>query len=271
MSRRRFFQVGAAGGGGLLVAFHLPGLLEAPPAAPASAERFNAYLTVHTDGRITVRIPVPEMGQGVRTSLAMLVAEEVDADWEAVTLEQADTSDDMGPRPFAGGSFSIREHWIPMREAGAAARAALVATAASRWEAPQDELETAAGYVLDPRSGGRLAYGELAGEAAGRPAPEDVRLKDPSEFRLIGRSTPHLDTPAITRGEIRFGIDTVPDGALRAVVARCPTYGGTVTSFDPAAALDVPGVVQVLEIDRVGGAPERPYASEGVAVVARST
>jgi len=280
LTRRRFIRLSAAGSGGLLLAFHVPegerGLEdgrtgERTALQPLQAERFNTFLAIDGQGRATIRIPVPEIGQGVRTSLAMLVAEELDVEWDQVGVEQADAAADLGPHPFAGGSFSVRAYWLPLREAGGTARAALVAAAAERWGVDPAGCTTDRGEVVDGQTGRRLGYGELAAAAAARPSPEYVRLKDPSEFRFIGRHMPHLDTPAIVTGAIRFGLDTVPDGALRAVVARCPTYGGTVRAIRDAAALAVPGVRQVFRIDRVGGTVDRPYSVEGVAVVADST
>lgn len=271
LSRRRFIQISAAGGGGLMLAFYVPGAADRLLDVSEPERRFNTFVTIATDGTVTVKIPVPEIGQGVRTSLAMLVAEELDVEWEHVGVTQADAADDLGPHPFAGGSRSVRAYWLPLREAGATARAALLGAAATRWDVLPDVLETRPGYVVDPRTRRRLAYGALVEEAAANPAPGNVSLKDPSEFRLIGTDRRHLDTPAIVRGNIQFGLDTVVPGMLRAVVARCPTYAGRVAAFRDSAALSVPGVQKVVKVDALGGTEDRPYSVEGVAVVADST
>ena len=268
LTRRRFIQIGSTAGGGLLLAFHVPTTAQRLLTASDAEHRFNTYLTVDTDGTATVKIPVPEIGQGVRTSLAMLVAEELDVAWEQVRVTQADAADDLGPHPFAGGSFSVRAYWNPLREAGATARRALVLAAARRWGREAEGLATRDGAVHDAQ-GRSLGYGTLAADAASREVPENVTLKDPSEYRLI--SMPHLDTPAIVTGATPFGLDTAVPGMLRAVVARCPTYGGRVVRWEDAAALAVPGVRRVVKVDRVGGTEDRPYAVEGVAVVADST
>lgn len=271
ITRRRFLQIGAAGGGGLLLSFHLPGLASPTETTAATAHPFNLFLSVRTDGRAEVRIPVPEIGQGVRTSLAMIVAEELDVEWGAVDVVQMDAAEEMGPHPMAGGSHAVRDNWQPLRDAGATARAVLVETAAERWGVEPSRCRTEPGAVIESGTGRRLGYGELVEAAARRPAPTDVRLKDPSEFRLIGTSRRMIDAPAIVTGTRAFGLDTRVPGMLRAVIARCPTYGGRVRGYDDAAALRVPGVRQVVKVDRVGGTDERPYAVEGVAVVAEST
>lgn len=272
LSRRSFLRVGAAVGGGLLVSFFVPGLTSCTGAEGADRvrRRFNAFLELASDGTATVRIPVPEMGQGVRTSLAMLVAEELDVPWTDIRLEQADAGEEMGPRPEASGSNAVRLYWLPLREAGAAARAALVGAAAARWGVDPAACSTGAGRVLLSGTRRTLRYGELLAAAASLEQPAGVVLKDPSAFRLIGHSTPHLDTPAITRGAVRFGLDVRVPGMLRAVIARGQSYGATVVSIDDTAARGVAGVRDVVRVRAVGAA-ERPGVSEGVAVVADDT
>lgn len=271
LTRRGFFRVGAAAGGGLVVALHLPGPVRRALEGDGAPPRLNAFVKIAADGTVTVRIPVPEIGQGVRTSLAMLVAEELETPWEEVRVEQADAASDLGPHPFAGGSYSVRAYWRPLREAGATARSALVEAAARRWGVPVRTLEARRGRVSHPPSGRALGYGDLAAEAARAPTPADVSLKDPSEFTLVGTPRRHLDAPAIVEGRIEFGLDTAVPGMLRAAIRRCPTYGGRVAAYDDAEALGVPGVRAVAKVDAVGGTEERPYAVEGVAVVAEST
>lgn len=272
MTRRAFLRTGAAAGGGLLVSFSVPGLTSCTAVAGdmAAPQRFNAFLTLDGRGLATVRIPVPEFGQGVRTSLAMLVAEELDIDWTDVRLEQADAADDLGPQPAAAGSNAVRLYWLPLREAGATARAALIAAAAARWDVQPEACVAELGRVRLDGSRRSVRYGELVEEAAHVAIPGTVQLKDPSQFRLIGRDTPHLDTPDIARGAIAFGIDIRVPGMLRAVIARAPALGATVRVIDDDDARQLPGVRHVLRVAAVGPA-ERPGVSEGVAIVADDT
>jgi isoquinoline 1-oxidoreductase subunit beta len=272
MTRRAFLRTGAAAGGGLLVSFSVPGLTSCTSVTgdAATPQRFNAFLALDGQGLATVRIPVPEFGQGVRTSLAILVAEELDIDWTDVRLEQADAADDLGPQPAAAGSNAVRMYWLPLREAGATARAALVAAAAARWDVQSEACVTELGRVRLDGTRRSLRYGELVDEAAHAAIPETVQLKDPSHFRLIGHEMPHLDTPGVTRGAIPFGIDVRVPGMLRAVIARPPALGATVRAVDDADARQSPGVRHVLRVAAVGPA-ERPGVSEGVAVVAADT
>lgn len=269
LGRREFLHIAASACGGLLVATVLPGCGRTG-SAPPSAERFNTFLTVDTEGNVTITIPVPEIGQGVRTSLAMLVADELEADWERVRVVQADAGDDLGPWPMAGGSNSVRSYWIPLREVGAAARQALIAVAARRFGAPAEECTARSGYVTHSPTRRRLAYGALASEAAAEPVPQEVRLKDPSEFRIIGTPRRNLDAREIVEGSTTFGLDVRVPGMLRAMIARPPSYGGTPRSWDDTAALATPGVRTVVKVD-AGGAPERPGPRGGIAVIAEST
>lgn len=277
IDRRHFLRLSAGASGGLLVVVSFPGCgwNDGGSGAPAVDHRLDAFLEIDTHGHATVRIPVPEIGQGVRTSLAMLVAEELDLPWERVRVRQSGAVEEMGPHPFAGGSWSVRAYWEPFRRTGAAARRALLRAASERWDVAVERLETGRGEVLDPRSGRRLPYGELAAAAAetaadGELDPASVPLKDPSDFHLIGTGVRHLDTPDIVRGATRFGSDVRVEGMLRAVVARCPVYGGTVAAFDDAGCREIPGFRRTAAIDAVGE-PDRPYAVAGVAVIADTT
>jgi isoquinoline 1-oxidoreductase subunit beta len=277
IARRDFIRLSAGAAGGLLVTVSLPACGERTNAADAPApewHRMDAYLEIDTGGRASVRIPVPEIGQGVRTSLAMLVAEELDVEWERVGVTQSEALEEMGPHPFAGGSWSVRAYWLPFRRVGAAARMALVHAAADEWGTGAAGLTTDAGEVVHP-DGRRLAYGSLAARAAtsARSAidPDRVPLKDPADFRLIGTEVAHLDTPAIVRGQIRFGCDVRRPGMLRAVVARCPVYAGRLVDWDDSACHEIPGFHSTVRVPSFGPQPERPYTVDGVAVVADST
>lgn len=279
LDRRSFVKIGATAAGGLLVGVPLGcgvGADEGAPsdenASPAVASRFDAFVEIATDDTVTVWAPVPEIGQGIRTALPMLVAEELDVPWERVRVRQAPGEPRFGPRQVAAGSVSVAIYWLPLRRAGAAGRAALLATAAERWGVDAAACSTSAGVVIHPDGGERFRYGELAADAAAReaPAPDAIPLKDSADFRLIGTPVRQVDAGAIARGEPVFGLDVELPGLLRAVIARAPTYGGRLVRYDDAAALRVPGVIRTVRIEPVGE-PERPFVDEGVAVVAEST
>lgn len=274
-TRRDFLKISAAAGGGLLVGFTLPGCdLTADFAGSAPADHaLDAFVSVDTDGRATVVIPVPEIGQGVRTSLAMLVAEELEVDWSDVRVTQADAGDEYGPHQRAAGSDSVRAYWDPLRTAGAAARRLLVRAAAQRWNVEPASCAVRNGEIRHAPSGRAIGFGDVAAEAAGLPpdrGPSTADLKRPEDFRIIGTPVRNIDTPEIVRGEVDFGLDIRVPEMVCAAVARCPTYGGTVDGFDPAPALAVPGVHRVVRSPSVGD-PEHPYVVEGVAVVADDT
>ena len=277
IARRDFIRLSAGAAGGLLVTVSLPACSErtnAADAPPLQWHRMDAYLEIDGSGRASIRIPVPEIGQGVRTSLAMLVAEELDVPWEHVGVTQSEAVEEMGPHPFAGGSWSVRAYWLPFRRVGAAARLALVHAAAEEWGADPSRLTTAAGEVVHP-DGRTMAYGSLAARAASsaRPVvdPERVPLKDPADFRLIGTEVAHLDTLDIARGAIRFGCDVRLPGMLHAVIARCPVYAGRLVDWDDSACREIPGFHSTVRVPSFGAQAERPYTVDGVAVVADST
>jgi isoquinoline 1-oxidoreductase beta subunit len=221
--------------------------------------RPNAFVQVDSTGAVTLWASRSEMGQGVQTALALVLAEELAADWERVRVVQAFAHPQFGG-VNTGGSDSVRRTWEPLRRAGAAAREMLVAAAALAWHVPPAECAAIAGAVLHHASGRRLDYGELAASAARLPVPTAPRLKDAASFRLLGREgIRRVDTPAKVDGSARFGLDVAVPGMLHAVVARCPTFGGRLRAFDAAAAAAAPGVRRVVEI------------GSGVAVVATST
>jgi isoquinoline 1-oxidoreductase beta subunit len=257
LTRREFLRAGALTGAGLVIAFHLPSLSRAETAAAAGLEP-NAYLRVAPDGTITVLIARTEMGQGSSTALAMLVAEELGAEWGKVRIEQAIPAKVYGDMS-TGGSRAIRSLWKPMRVAGAQAREMLVAAAAARWKVAASACRAEEGAVVHAASGRRLAFGALVAAAAKLPVPAAPALREKPPFRVIGTSPARLDGPAKVTGGAVFGADVRLPGMLYAAVAQCPVFGGKAASFDPAAALAVPGVVRV---ERVGG---------DVAVLARGT
>jgi isoquinoline 1-oxidoreductase beta subunit len=265
LRRRDFLRVSAAVGGGLLVAVRFASSAKAVTAlaGPEPAADFmpNAFVRVAPDGRVTVIVNKAEMGQGVATALPMLVAEELDADWTRVGFEFAPAAPEYVDPNFGiqmtGGSSSLAGMSEPLRKAGAAARALLVAAAAQGWSVPAAECETEPGVVVHRGSGRRSEYGPLTAAAAKLPAPADVKLKDPKTFRLVGHPTPRLDTADKAAGRAIFAMDVRRPGQLVAVVAHPPCFGGVMKSFQADAALRVPGVIKVVPVD------------SGVAVIAK--
>jgi isoquinoline 1-oxidoreductase beta subunit len=231
------------------------------------------FVAIAQDGTVTVTCHRSEMGQGVRTSIAMVVADELDADWDKVRVTQADGDEPRFGNQDTDGSRSLRHFFMPMRRAGAAARQMLIEAAARQWGVPAGEVQAGNHAVSHPGSGRTLGYGALASAAAALPVPprETLKLKDPRAFRYIGKGEVGLiDNRDITTGAAIYGIDTRLDGMLYAVVARPPVYGGRVASFDPAETLKVAGVVKVVAIEP----PPMPSEFQplgGVAIVARNT
>jgi len=256
--RRTFLKIGAFAGGGLALAVYVPG--RRPWDTTGATFQPNVFVRLGSDGMVTIWVGRVEMGQGVRTSLPMIVADELDADWSRVHVVQADAHPTKYGRQGTYGSTSVRNGaWLPLRRAGAAAREMLVGAAAARWGVDEAACRTDRGQVVHDASGRILSYGELADAAGRRPVPPDPRLKDPSEFRLIGSRLPLVDTPAHVAGRSVFGLDVRVPGMLHATVVHPPMFGGAVQHIDATRARDVPGVQHVLEL------------SGGVAVVAEDT
>lgn len=255
--RRRFLLGSAAAASALTLGFvlvsHQRG--EKDSRKEASAFRPNAWLRIDAQGKVTVVVAKSEMGQGVWTALPMLVAEELEVDWQSVRVEQA-SSDPVYGHQITGGSSSVRSSWDTLRTAGATARTMLIAVAARAWQVSPDSCNARDGIVRHTASGRQLAYGELVTAAASHSVPSNVVLKDPAEFRVIGRALPRTDTQDKIHGRAQFGLDIARPGALVATVSRCPILGGRLLSFEARRALAVAGVRQVFAIDR------------GVAVVA---
>ena len=279
--RRQFLKTGGAGGAALVIGFRLPSLREMSSiVAPEARFAPNAFLEINSSGAVTIWTPKSEMGQGVRTSLPMLVAEELDADWSAVRVLQADFDPRFGDQT-TGGSYSVRGEWEPLRKAAAAARAMLLSAAAQTWSVPQTDCRAEYGFVLHAPTGRRLSYGQLAEKATTLPTPQDAPLKDPKDFRLIGKPVARTDVPAKVDGSAVFGLDVRVPGMLYASVARCPTFGGGLRSFNAEKAKARKGVRDVFEIPRFellqpfenipGGPGHANYVPSGVAVVADST
>jgi isoquinoline 1-oxidoreductase beta subunit len=240
LSRREFLVAGLAAGG----AFALG--LESGPAdgAPAGPTTLNAYVRIAPDGRVTILAKNPEIGQGVRTSLPQVIAEELDVDWRDVTVLQAPLDPAAYGRQFAGGSLSTPMNYDQHRRVGAAARAMLIQAAAKTWGVAPEQCDTVPGRVRHAATGREAGYGTLCALAAALPppAPEAVRLKEPAAFRLIGRPLPGVDVPAILAGEPLFGIDVVVPGMKHAVYAKCPVFGGRPVRANLEAVRSLPGV-----------------------------
>ena len=248
ITRRNFLGLGAGTAGALILGCRI-GHQEADQEAKAVFQP-NAYLILHEDGAAEIRVPEAEMGQGVLTALAMMIAEELEIDWESVRVEQAPVDPKLFGKMSTGGSTSVREAWEPLRKAGAAARGMLRTAAAQRWKLSPEDCRAEGGRMLCNKDQRSLKFGELLLDASGLPLPEDVKLKDRSAHRLIGTPVPRSDTPAKTDGSALFGLDLKRPGMLYAVVARCPVFGGKVGAVDAEAALRVPGVRRVFEISR---------------------
>jgi isoquinoline 1-oxidoreductase beta subunit len=265
-SRREVIQLAAGGGGGLVLGFTLAGKGEAAPAAPT---RLNTYVSIRPDGWVEVVSKNPEIGQGVKTSMPMMIAEELDADWSKVRTIQADSDPTLYGRQFAGGSMSTPLHWDELRRVGATARALLIAAAAKSWGVDPATCATEPGKVVHKASGRSAGYGALATAAAALPAPEprSIKLKDPKDFRIIGRPMAQVDTPAIVTGKPLFGIDVVLPGMLFATYEKAPVFGAGVDTADLDAARAVKGVRKAFIVQ---GANAPDGLSPGVAVVADS-
>lgn len=272
ITRRRFLQAAAGLQVGVVVSrldptkwlIGKPGdgavTAEAAAALQAAGAAVGTFIRIDPSGVCTIITPKPDVGQGLRTSLSMLVAEELEVEWEDVRIEQALPNPAFGGQGV-GGSGSIRQGYTPLRTAGATARAMLVAEAAAVWGVDADECEARSGAVHHPPSGRELSYGDLADGAGARPVPpaSAVTLKSPETWRIIGHATPRVDNTDIVRGAGNFGIDARPEGLLHAVLARPSAIGAVLESTDEAAALAVFGVVAVETL------------ASGVAVIAENT
>jgi isoquinoline 1-oxidoreductase beta subunit len=270
-SRRAFLTATAAAGGGMLLSLHLPDFIGAAIAdeAQGALVKVTAYVSITPDNVVTIMAKNPEIGQGVKTMLPMLVAEELDVDWSQVRTQQADLNPALYGNQHAGGSTSTPQNWDPLRRAGAAARQMLVTAAAKRWNVAEGECETGSGQVRHTPSGRTLTYGALAADAAALPVPDlrSVKLKDPKNYKIIGHSIPGVDSPLVVKGEPLFGIDTVVPGMQYAVFQKCPVFAGKFVRANLDEIKTMPGVRQVLVVK---GGSNLAGLMPGVAVVADS-
>jgi isoquinoline 1-oxidoreductase beta subunit len=243
LSRREFVAAGIAAGAGLVVGFYLP------HAGRSTKEVFspNAYLRITPDNKITIVVARSEMGQGVRTALPMILAEELEADWKQIEIEQAGASTLYGDQT-TGGSASVKTTWDPMRKAGAAAREMLISAAALTWGVPRSSCAAVEGSIQHGASKRRLSYGELVGKAATLPIPTDAPLKQSKDYKIVGQRLARVDTPSKVKGEAVFGIDFRMPGMKYAVLSRCPTIGGKLVKFDDAESKKIAGAMYVGKI-----------------------
>lgn len=278
-NRRSFLKVSAAAGGGIVIGFNW--LMSCTPSAeqllqmPEEWFDINAFLKIGNNGVVTIFSPNPEIGQNVKTSMPMIVAEELDVDWKNVIVEQAGLDKIKYKRQLAGGSQSIRAGWQSLRMAGATARRMLLETAAKQWNVPVSELTTNSGIVKHS-SGKSAGYGELASAAVDVEVPEEVKLKDPKDFKIIGVPTKNVDGPKLVKGESLFGLDYKQEGMLIAMLVHAPAFGMKPKSVDDNKARTMPGIIDVLLIDSYPEEIEKQWSDvsafpQFVAVVGSTT
>ncbi|MBD0295159.1 MAG: xanthine dehydrogenase family protein molybdopterin-binding subunit [Flavisolibacter sp.] len=264
-SRREFLKLTSITGGGLLLGFNW---FSAEAKAPVAIENaagaaanlgFNSYLSIATDGTITIFSPNPELGQNIMTSFPMIVADELDADWTKVKILQAPLDTKNFERQTTGGSGAVPHSWKRLRVAGASARYMLIQAAAQKWNVPAEECSTSEGFVVHSKTGNKLSYGELADEASKVPVPKDVKLKDRKDFRLIGKEVKNVANKDIVTGKPLYGLDFYREGMLLAMIQRPPSFGTKIKSADATAAKAMPGIIDVVQF------------KNNIAVVGKST
>jgi isoquinoline 1-oxidoreductase beta subunit len=251
-SRREFLKISSLTSGGLLLGFSwfsadakAPVIVEATADAAGNLS-FNSYLSIASDGTITILSPNPELGQNILTSFPMIVAEELDADWTKVKVLQAPLDTKAFDRQVTGGSGAVPHSWKRLRNAGATARQMLIQAAAQKWNVPAEECTTANGLVIHTKSGNKSAYGELAEAASKVPVPTEVKLKDRKDFKLIGKEIKNVANNDIVTGKGLFGLDFYREGMLHAMIQRPPAFGTKIKSVDAAAAKAMPGIIDVV-------------------------
>ena len=276
LNRRAFLKSSALSGGGLLISFSFFSKASAQAAPGTQPIELNGFVKILPDNRIQIMSPNPEGGQGVKTSMPMIVAEELDVDWKQVEVIQADLDTKHFTRQFIGGSQAIHQGWKPLRTAGATARQLLREAAALQWNVPTSEISTEAGVLSHSASGKSATYGQMAQFASTIPVPTQVALKAVKDFKIIGKSKQQVDIRKIVSGQPLFGIDTRVPGMLIAMVRHPPAFGMTLKSVDAARALKMPGIKAVFPIKLYNEGSEKTFFDtttfpEVVAIVGRNT
>src|SRR5580658_5915911 len=277
IDRRSFLKVSAVGAGGVLIGLYSEPKASAqgrggPPPPPPDP---HTYIRIAPDGSVTIMAKNPEVGQGIKTMLPMLIADELDVDWKSVKIEQTDFDDKKYAGQIAGGSTATPTNWTPMRQAGAAGRVMLIAAAAQTWGVPESELTTASGRVSHKASNRSLGYGELAAKMATMPVPaldNTLKLKDPKDYKIIGVSQTQRELPNIVTGKPIFAIDMVLPGMGYAVFEKCGVFGGKVVSANIDEIKKLPGVRTAFIVTRPDitdvTLPGDPGLENGIAIVA---
>ncbi len=273
VSRREFLKKSTQASGALILSFCLPTRVQTQEPASGGLHKVfkpNAWLRISDDNRIAVLVEKPELGQGSRTYTPMMIAEELEVDWSAIHVEQAPTIPSIYQNLRTGGSGGVVNTFTPMRQVGAQAREMLIIAAAQQWNAKRRDCRAESGTVIHVPTNRRLSYGDLVEAASALPLinPDEIALKQPKDFRFIGKPIPRTDVPSKVDGSAGFGIDVRVPGMLFAVIARCPSFGGKLEGFDAAAAKAVPGVRAVFPVPPL---PRHFNTAGGVAVVADST
>lgn len=263
VSRRNFLKVSGLAGTGLILGF---GLASGKYKPLNSIFEPNAFLKIGSDNTIIIFSKNPEIGQGVKTSLPMIIAEELEVDWNKIKVEQAPLDSRLGGQ-FAGGSTAIKTNWDTLRKAGATAKTMLLTAAATKWGVDAQQCKAVDGFIVHKGSNKKLSYGELVEAAAQLDVPEEVALKSKADFKIIGTAKKGVDNQGIVTGVTQFGIDARAEGMLVAVVEKCPVFGGKVVSYDASESLKIAGVMHVIQLDAISSTA----GLEGVAVVATDT
>ncbi len=262
-SRRDFLKISAFAGGGLMIGFNLVSYSKEQE-WPEFEQGINAYILINGDGSATIMSKNPEVGQGAKTALPMILAEELDIAWDKVTVKQAALNDQMGPQ-FTGGSTGVPLNYDAMRKAGAAARFVLVAAAAKLWKVDAKDCRTEDGFIINGKN--KVHYGQVALEAAKIEIPEEIELKNPKDFKIVGNSQKDVDLQSIVTGKPLFGLDQEIDGMVYATVVKPDVFGSKVISFNADKAKEVVGVIDILKIE---GHTNPTILLDGVAIVAEN-
>lgn len=253
LNRRSFLKASLLAGGGMVLSFSW--MISCKPSGRKGLEipdewfELNGYIKIGSNGVVTLYSPNPEFGQNVKTSMPMILAEELDVDWENVIVEQADFLPDRFKGQFTGGSQAIRRNWEPLRTAGATARQMLILAVAQQWDVPAQEITTESGTLLHKPSGKKATYGEMASAAAQIPVPEEVKLKEVADFKIIGTSKKNVDIKHIVTGKGLYGMDYKVEGMLIAMIVHPPAFGMQFKSMDASKAKNMPGIKDIFTID----------------------